>query len=260
MINYYEAFSNLCAETIKYGHELEQEALDTCKLAIYSSDWAAQSAIEYYKASPDKIKVVPFGANVHSELTFEEIKGLIATRTSSVCKLLFLGVDWERKGGAVAFETARILNEAGLKTELHIVGIKNVPINNLPPFMKLHGFISKASKEGMKKFNDLIGKSHFLILPTKADCTPVVFSEACSFGLPILTTNTGGISTIVKENINGKAFEVTSPAQQYAEFVLQKFNNYNSYHDLALSSFEDYRNRLNWKVSGKRMVELMKSL
>ena len=45
----------------------------------------------------------------------------------------------------------------------------------VPPFVKVHGFISKSTAEGKSKFNDLIGQSQFVILPTKADCTPIVF-------------------------------------------------------------------------------------
>ncbi len=34
------------------------------KFIIYPSDWAAQSAIQYYHADPSKVKVVLYGANL----------------------------------------------------------------------------------------------------------------------------------------------------------------------------------------------------
>ena len=36
--------------------------------------------------------------------------------------------------------------------------------------------------------------------------TPIVFSEANSFGLPVLTTDTGGISSIIRDDVNGRMF------------------------------------------------------
>src|SRR3979490_2016135 len=48
MINYYDGFSNLSPEVIRQGHKIEKQALENCSLAIYSSSWAARSAIEYY--------------------------------------------------------------------------------------------------------------------------------------------------------------------------------------------------------------------
>jgi hypothetical protein len=63
LLDFYPTYSNLCRETIASGHRLEQEALDRCRLAIYSSEWAARTALENYRVDPAKVRVVPFGAN-----------------------------------------------------------------------------------------------------------------------------------------------------------------------------------------------------
>ncbi|WP_137463714.1 glycosyltransferase, partial [Escherichia coli] len=36
-----------------------------------------------------------------------------------------------------------------------------------------------------------------LLLPTIADCYGMVFCEAAAFGLPVVATDTGGVSSIV---------------------------------------------------------------
>src|ERR1700691_2084802 len=64
MINFYPEFTNLCDETLRNGHSMEQAALSKCRLAIYSSEWAARSAMTYYDVDSAKIKVVPYGANL----------------------------------------------------------------------------------------------------------------------------------------------------------------------------------------------------
>lgn len=90
-------------------------------------------------------------------------------------------MEWERKGGEVALRVAELLNKRGLETELHIVG--NYLKRSMPNFVHRHGFISKNSKQGRDHLDQIFSESHFLILPTMADCIPVVLAEASSFGL-----------------------------------------------------------------------------
>ena len=47
---------------------------------------------------------------------------MIEARPNDRCRLLFVGIGWERKGGDVAVEVARLLNDRGLPTELTMLG------------------------------------------------------------------------------------------------------------------------------------------
>ena len=42
-------------------------------LALFSSDWAARGAIELYGADKNKVKVVPFGANIQTFPAFDDV-------------------------------------------------------------------------------------------------------------------------------------------------------------------------------------------
>lgn len=181
MVDFYPGFSNFCTETITSGNKAEQLALSQCRLAVYSSDWAAATTLQYYNVAPSKIKVVPFGANIECNRTLTDTNNIIENKNFDVCNLLFLGVDWHRKGGSRALKVASLLNQRGVKTELHIVGCN--PPNNLPGFVKCHGFVSKKTKQGLRYLEKLLSKSHFLILLSIAKCVAVVFAEASSFGL-----------------------------------------------------------------------------
>ena len=260
MIDFYPAYSNLCEESLKTAHSLQSMSLEKCKLAIYASDWAAQSAIEYYRADPAKVKVVPFGANVDGHRTLSGIKDLIEARPSNRCQLLFLGVDWYRKGGDVALKVAERLNELGLNTELIVVGCEPIVEGNLPNFVKPLGFISKSTIAGKERINQLIAESHFLILPSKAECYGVVFCEANSFGVPCISRRVGGIPTIIRDDLNGKLFDMNTDPTEYCHYIYNLFANYTQYKELALSAFNEYESRLNWQVAGKKVKELLMSV
>jgi len=167
--------------------------------------------------------MVPFGANLDHEMPLEEIKNNLSFKPMTPIRLLFMGVNWERKGGGQALAVARELMKRGLKTELHIVGCE-IPAYERESatntsWIKHHGFISKSSAPERQKLNDLFLKSHFFILPTQADCAPVVFAEASSFGLPILTTDVGGITTQVVNGKNGFTFPSERAPNSYADVI-----------------------------------------
>ncbi|MBD2064334.1 glycosyltransferase family 4 protein [Funiculus sociatus GB2-A5] len=260
LINFYPYLSNLSKETETNIYAMEKAALDRCKLVILSSEWAAETAINIYGLNPCKVKVVPWGANIGCDRTSDQIRILVESRVSSPCKLLFVGVDWYRKGGDLALEIAKSLNLMGLNTELTVVGCQPMTNEPLPGFIKSLGFIDKSSQEGKDQINKLLRESHFLILPSRAESYGHVFCEANSFGVPCLATNTGGIPTIIKENINGKTFALEANISDYCNYIVFIMENYSEYKKMAISSFEEYQSRLNWDVATQTVKQLMTEL
>jgi glycosyltransferase involved in cell wall biosynthesis len=255
MVNFYPEFSNLCAETIRDGNNMEQLALSKCRLAIYTSEWAANTAIQNYDIDPKKVKVVPFGANVNCNRNLQDIDSIFNAKKFDICKLLFVGVDWNRKGGDVALKVADLLNQQGIKTELHIVGCN--PRIKLPGFVKLHGFISKNTEKGRRSLDKLMMESHFLILPSRAECAAVVFAEASSFGLPSLATKVGGITSVIQDGINGQTFPLDESPEKYCDYIYSHMSSKQKYNELALSSFREYCEKLNWSSAGRKVYNLL---
>jgi len=260
MMDFYPGWSSLCKETIKNGNAMEKSALNRCRLAIYSSEWAAQTAVGYYKIDRSKVKVIPFGANIECNRNFDDIRKIVNSRPSNKCKLLFLGVDWLRKGGNIALEIAKELNKSGFETELTIVGCQPIIDKPLPSFVRSLGFISKSTKKGLNKINSLLAESHFLLLPARAETFGVVFCEANSFGVPCLSTHVGGIPTAIRDDINGKTFSRDANITEYCTYISNLFSNYSQYKNLALSSFNEYQSRLNWSVAGQTVKKLLMEL
>ncbi|MGC8744459.1 MAG: glycosyltransferase family 4 protein [Verrucomicrobiia bacterium] len=255
MVDFYPDYTNLCAKGILNGNRAESKALRRCALAVFASEWAANSAISYYGVSAEKIRVIPYGANIVCSRRLEDIEKLVQSRPARPCKLLFIGKVWERKGGDVAVEVAKTLNRLGLETELTLVGSLPKNPGTLPSFIKPLGFIDKSTDEGKTKIERLFSESHFLIVPSRAEAYGIVFCEASSFGIPSIATNVGGIPTVIKDGVNGKTFTLTATPEEYAKYILSIINNYDEYKKLSFSSFNEYRNRLNWSVATKKFGE-----
>jgi len=260
MRDYYPGFGDLAQVSIEAGERMERSALALADLALFASEWAAASAINDYGVDPAKVKVIPFGANLEHGWTPIDVSRAIDARPADRCRLLFIGIDWTRKGGAVAVQVAKELNSRGLQTELTVVGSNPALSPGDESFVQKEGFIDKSSAEGSRRIQSLLAKAHFLILPSRAECYGLALCEANAFGVPCLATRVGGIPTIVKDDVNGMLFPVDANPSVIADYVLSTVQNIDNYRRLARSSYEEYRTRLNWVSSGQRVMSLLSEL
>ena len=245
MVDYYEEFTGLSPMTLRAGHAAEKAALKNCRCAIYASQWAADSAINQYGADPAKVAVIPFGANVNTTLTEEDIADRIRARPTSRCQLLAIGNDWVRKGFDDAIAVATRLNEAGLPTTLHLVGATTD--RKLPAYVVQEGRVDKSTPEGRERFEKLLTTSHFLLVPSRAEAFGLGPGEAGAFGVPALVSSSGGLMTTVRNGINGYHFALEDYIDATSAIVEELIRKPEAYRELATGARQAYRERLNWR-------------
>ena len=239
------------------SHEQDETSaiLRAIKL-IYPSQWAANSAIHDYGADPEKIEIIPFGANID---TIPNGLTILDKCSVSRCRLLFIGRNWERKGGKFAFDTLTSLLDMGVDAELLVVGCYPPP-EYQHERLKVIPNLDKNIPEERDQFNQLLLESHFLIFPTRADCSPIVICEANAYGIPVITTDVGGIPTIIKQGQNGFMLSLSASGQDYAELIKANFSDLKQYQTLVKQSRMEYEERLNWQKWAERMYEIMLEL
>lgn len=260
LLHLYPKYSRYTPQCLREGEEIDRQAVANADLLIYTSQWAADSAINHYGADPRKVFQVPFGANLDQLPSAEEVRRSLRARMQSKhINLLFLGIDWYRKGGDYALQTVTKLNELGFPATLHIVGVVNLPENFNHPYVVNHGFISKATAEGQQQIAKLLSASHFLLLPTLADCTPVACSEASAFGVPCITSDVGGLTSVVQNDVNGHTFPLSRFVADAVPYIIGQMESETDYSDLSLASYNRYITELNWKSVGKKIVQLIKT-
>lgn len=246
--DYYEIYTNLSRSSIKISNEIEQKAINKSLTQVFASEWAYKSAINDYNAQNPYI--AKMGANIDKDPADEEI---IKQYNSSI-EILFVGVDWKRKGGDIALETVEKLVDKGFDIHFTVCGC--VPPGSHPN-MTVIPFLDKNKEDDMKKFNNLYKKSHLFFLPTRAECYGIVFCEANAFGMPAITTDTGGVSSVVENGVNGYLLPEDAKSDEYTQLIESLLNDKNKLKNLAISSRKKYLNELNWKVWGKQMKEII---
>jgi glycosyltransferase involved in cell wall biosynthesis len=250
MVDFY--WKNLAPESIRKGIAAEKMALERCRLAVFSSQWAADSAVRQCGADPEKVRVIEYGANLDD---VEPVVGDVSKRAAGGCDLLFIGVEWERKGAAFAIDIARELNFIGVPTTLRLVGCTPPTGFPVPDFVEVVGFIDKSSPSGRDRMAGLFRDSHFLILPSRAEACAMVLAEANAYGLPCVATDVGGIPTAIRDGVNGMLFDLPAPARRWAEQVRMTLDDRAEYAALCAGARREFETRLNWRVAGRRMVE-----
>lgn len=255
MIDYYPPFYNLFRFNQRQGKIIEESIFNKFKAIICGSDWAAKSVVNDLHQSNKKVYTIEFGANI-------DTKDIVRhpAKYSGHLHILFLGVDWKRKGGDIAVKTCKLLIENNIQTTLHIVGIKNLntEISHLS-FVDNIGFLDKNIPQQYKHLLEIIKISHLLLLPTIAECAGIAFAEASAFGLPVFTYDTGGIPNYVSNGENGYKLPITSSEYDFYEKIKYCLET-GALEKMSSKCVEIYNNKLNWNHWGGEVKKLMNSL
>jgi glycosyltransferase involved in cell wall biosynthesis len=145
------------------------------------SEWVRISLATDYGVDPAVIRVIPSGTRIPPTVPARE--------PGERVRLLFVGGDFERKGGRDLLDAV-----AGLDVPfaLHVVTKSDVPAR---PGVTVHRDIDPGSP----RLDDLYATSDAFVLPTGADASPHVIIEAMAAGLPVISTPTGAIPEMVGE-------------------------------------------------------------
>ncbi len=225
------------------GNFLERRSLRRSNLSVFSSEWAAASAIQDYKINARRVTVIPPGANMDSK---PELDIIYRKFGNPRLTMLFLARDWERKGGNIAFQALQQIREVhGEDARLIVCGCQPPPGVEHPD-MEVIPFLNRNDQADQVRFSEVLSTVHFLLLPTRADASLSVACEANAFGVPAITTETGGVPEVVQDGVNGYCLPYHADGRLYALLISELFKDQERFEQLVHSSRMRYEERLNW--------------
>lgn len=260
-------------------YEWDQRVLQKCDLIAYASEWVRDATLNHYQVDPAKLEVLPFGASLHEELDVS-VDRWIEARRSGPCQLTFIGVDWMRKGLPLAHSVTNELNRRGVLTSLNVVGCVSNPPRRAgdltggwdpgQPFsatnlarlrlrsdarVRTWGLFNKDDDSDYRTFCRVLRESHFLLHPARFECFGVALVEANAFAVPVLASDQFGPRSIVKEGVNGYLFGLNDFVAKAVELIHRRMEAWDSYRADAESAFGEYRDRLTWSISCRRLLD-----
>ena len=256
----YPYYSNITEKMAAQSHAVEQRALTACTIAIFSSNWAAQTAIDRYKVEPSKVHVITYGANVLESPDADAFEHLLTKRLTGPQIVTLVGVDWNRKGVDKAIAAVGVLRGRGMQVRLRVVGCKAPATVQVPDYVDVLGRIPKNTPDGQKAFYEQLRTSHAVILPSVAECAAVSLIEANAYGLPVLASNVGGNPSLVREGMNGYLCDPTASAEVWADALEKILKDRDQYENLSRSSYALYHSEYCWDAAVSRFERLMQTL
>ena len=193
-----------------YGHRRSPEVIEDVKRRankrafnaatrlVTWCQWAAYSLVSEYGVRADKIDVIPPGVDLNL------FRPLLVPKRSDRVRLLFVGGDFDRKGGPDLLEAARILGDG---VELEIVTSSADPVIPAGVKARVHRNLAPQSDQLVSLFRT----SHIFVLPSRGDCMPQAVTEALACSLPVVGTRVGAIPEMVTDNVNGYLVPARDP-------------------------------------------------
>lgn len=240
-VGYHRILRDLFVFSLKDGLSLERAALNNAALTVYASDWASEAARGTGPEVAARIMTIPFGANL------EEPPAAPAQRDApgEPWTLLFLGVNWEDKGGPVAYAALQELKQRGHRVRLVVAGCEP-PASCDDPGLQREGFLNKNDPAQRKRLEELLRSADALVLPTRFEAYGIVCCEAAAYGLPVFATRTGGIPTIVQHDMTGLLMDPDADGVAYADAIASVLGDPVRWSAMRVAARLRYLSVLNW--------------
>ena len=156
------------------------------------------------KWQEDILKIVP-DKKVLVVPNYTELKEKVpATESLYSHTILFFGVITKEKGCYIIPEVMKRVIEVDDKASCIICGEGDIDI--IKDFASKLGILDRIEFPGWvrgDKKDEIFRRGRILFLPSHMEAMPMTILEGMSYGLPIVSTNVGGIPSIVENGENG---------------------------------------------------------
>jgi glycosyltransferase involved in cell wall biosynthesis len=211
-----------------------------------------------YGISAAKLRMVPWGANLPQVPSRAEVDRMIQGRGRDPVVLSAIGVHWERKGGDTIVAAYRSLRRSGINVRLNVIGM--TPPTEVHEGIHFLPFADKSTPHGFRKIADLLAATHVLVAPSRVEAFGHVFAEAAAFGVPAVGADVGGVSTSIKDGVNGRLLPPDATGEDYAGAVEQLLATPQTYLQAAHASRARFEHDLNWPAFCRTIVDEVAAL
>jgi glycosyltransferase involved in cell wall biosynthesis len=170
------------------------------------SNWVRNSLIVDYGVHEQKIRVLSPGVNLQKWCCPNRPSAgrsqdtSLPSATGRRVKVLFVGQEFERKGGDLLVKIAERAEFQSL--EYHFV------TNDFSGPRGENVFVHPGMQPNSDALINLYREADIFVLPTRAETYGLVILEAMAMGLPVIATRVGGIGEVVMEGETGYTVSV----------------------------------------------------
>lgn len=183
----------------KIGQKLIRSGLNLCDGLIAVSN---ESARQLREITPNaKISIIPNAIDV-TDFDFKTEK-----KSENFVRLLFVGAIGKLKGERDLIKALAMLRDKNLNLKVSFLGYGAESLKSYCDELKITDFIEFLGAVSLEERLGFFEKADVFVLPTYAEAMPMSVIEAMAAGLPVISTNVGGIPELIEDGENGFLFE-----------------------------------------------------
>tara|TARA_Y100000296_G_scaffold37900_1_gene43847 strand:- start:6347 stop:7480 length:1134 start_codon:yes stop_codon:yes gene_type:complete len=168
-------FDNVSSGLLKEALDGEKYFFHSCDIIWTNTEWTKQQLLI---AGAPESKILVFPPCVKSASI------PLLDRAFDVPRILFVGKDWERKGGPEVVEMFRYLRGVYPTATLDIVGC--TPSVGDVSGISIHGFLDKRNSEHSALLDRIYERVNVFLMPSSWESTGIVYFEAMQRSLPVI--------------------------------------------------------------------------
>jgi glycosyltransferase involved in cell wall biosynthesis len=178
--------------------EYERKVAQKMDRVFVMGDYLAQSFEEDLGVSPKRIINISHGANL------DEIPSPDPQKNYASLEVLFVAVEFERKGGRVLLPAFQRVRQQIPGAVLHVIGTRGEPPGDLPlENVRWHGFKRKEVPDEAAVILDLYRRCSVFVLPSFYEPFGISVSEAMLYGIAPIITGDWGVAEKVVPGVSG---------------------------------------------------------
>ncbi|EPX84979.1 glycosyltransferase family 4 protein [Salipiger mucosus] len=227
--------------------DLYSEGWRACEREIYHNattvfTWSSnvtRSLVEDYGMDPGRVECIHTGSNS----AIPEAQPLTPERYARK-EILFVGHDWERKGGPVLLQAFRKLEDRHPDASLTVIG-------RVPETEDLTG-VDYLGRVPLETLPAHYARASVFCMPTRLEPFGNVFVEAMWQQLPVVATRVGALPDIVEDGVNGYLVP-PGDADSLAERLSTLFDDPDRCASMGAASRERAETHYDWPIVIGRM-------
>jgi glycosyltransferase involved in cell wall biosynthesis len=236
------------ASQVRRARDFERRVYDGVDLIMPMSDWLRASFIEDFSQEPEKVVTVGAGPN------FSGLPGP-CQRDFTHPRLLFVGREFERKGGHQLLRAFRQVRAERPDAELWIVSTYQP---GPAPGVRAFGRILRNTPEGESTISRLYREATAFVMPSLYEPFGIAFLEAMAYRLPCVGANRCAIPEIVQDGVTGL---LASPddADELAGRLLALISDPDRAREMGEAGFRRLVERYTWDRVAERTIGALRA-
>lgn len=207
------------ASRVQRALDYEARVYRNIDVIFTMSQYLRDSFVNDFGIEERKVRTIGAGINLDSVPPVKEDKRY------DTKKLLFVGADFERKGGTDllrAFKKARTVHPTA---ELFIVGPRDLVVpSELSPGVVYLGFLSKRDPAEARKFESILNDASLFVMPSHYEPFGIAPLEAMAYQIPAILTDAWAFPEMVTPGVTGELVKNGDP-DDLAEKIVELLKN-----------------------------------